>query len=347
MLNLLLIAAAVLGILLLAGVLYQAFGSARDARKFPPYGRLVDVNGRRMHIYTTGEGTPTVVLDAALGGSCLSWALVQGEVAKFTRVCSYDRAGLGWSDASPLPRTAQQSMKELRALLHNAGVPGPYLLVGHSFGGFVTRLYASTFPGEVAGLVLVDVPHPREWTVPTADQQRKLAIGARLSRRGAWAVRLGIARFIYLLVQMGALRAARSGVAAVSGGLVGGPHSDRIIAPVDRLPAELRPMLRAIWIQPKFFESLASQMECVPETAQQLDACGDYGDLPLIVLSASNPSRERVADQEAVARLSTRGNHVVASRSGHWIPLDQPALVVDSIREVVDAVRRSPETSDL
>lgn len=331
--------AVLLGLLVVAGMVFQQVGSVRDRRRYPPLGQLVDVGGHRLHAYCTGEGRPTVVLDAALGGSCLSWALVQGEVAKFARVCSYDRAGLGWSDPDRAPRTARQCAQELRALLRGAGLPAPYVLVGHSFGGFVSLLYASTYPEEVAGLVLVDMPHPRKWKDLSPEERFRVTTGARLARRGAWAVRLGIARLIYVLVQKGALGAARSGVLAVSGGLLGSPHSDRILAPVDRLPPELRPMLRAIWIQPKFFDSLASHIEQMPETAGQLEACGPLGNLPLVVLTESNPRPEHHADQEETARRSGRGRHVVATRSGHWIPLEEPQLVVEAIHEVVGAAR--------
>jgi len=330
----------VIAFLIAAGVAYQAVGNARDARKYPPPGRLVQTGlhagGHRMHLYATGEGRPTVVLDAALAGSCLSWAWVQPELAKFARACSYDRAGLGWSDAAPTPRTARQCAEELHSLLERADVPGPYVLVGHSFGGFVSRLFAAMYPAEVAGMVLVDVPHPKKWREMSVEERHRVTTGARLSRRGTWAVRLGLARFIYLLVEKGALGAARSGVKAVSGGVMGGSHSDRVIAPIDRLPSELRPLLRTIWVQARFFNSLASHIESMPETARQLDECGSLGDKPLVVLTASRPSAERMADQEAMARLSARGRHIVAQNSGHWIPLDDPALVVHAIRTVVE-----------
>lgn len=343
--SILLVFAAILAAVLLAGAVYQVLGSARDAQEYPPPGQMVDVGGHRLHVYGTGGGSPTVVLDAALGGSCLSWALVQAEVAKFTGVCSYDRAGLGWSDppATGKPRTAGQCAEELHALLRGADIPGPYVLVGHSFGGFVSRVYAQMYPEEVAGLVLVDVPHAHKWKEMSPEERHRVTTGARLARRGAWAVRLGLARFIYFLVQKGALGAARSGVAAVSGGVLGGSGSNRIIAPIDRLPPELRPMLRTIWIQAKFFDSLASHIERMPETAVQLDACGPLGDLPLVVLTASQPTAERVADQEAMARLSSRGKHVVAGSSGHWMPLDEPGAVVQAIREVVENARKAKE----
>jgi pimeloyl-ACP methyl ester carboxylesterase len=150
-------------LLVLAGIVYQAIASARDAQRYPPLGRLIDVVGYRLHINSTGEGTPAVVLDAGVCDCSLNWCLVQPEVAKFTRVCSYDRAGMGWSDAGPSPRTSEVIVRELHTLLTNAGIAGPYVLVGHSFGGYNVRLFAHDYPEEVVGLVLVDSAHEDQW----------------------------------------------------------------------------------------------------------------------------------------------------------------------------------------
>ncbi|PYX08862.1 MAG: hypothetical protein DMG85_09990 [Acidobacteria bacterium] len=141
--------------------------------------------GRLLSAYPFhGRGSPTVVLESALGGSSLSWALVRSEVAKFTCACSYDRAGIGWSDADPMPRTAQRIVNELHTLLTNARTKGPYVLVGHSFGGLAVRLYAAQYPEEVVGMVLVDPTHPSQWLQMTEEQRKRLETGARLSRRG-------------------------------------------------------------------------------------------------------------------------------------------------------------------
>ena len=146
--------------LVCAGTVYEAIESHRDQQMFHPPGRLVDIGGCRLHLYCTGEGSPTVILEAGGGNPWLSWCKVQPQVASFTRVCSYDRAGLGWSDPSPRPRTAMVIAEELHALLHNAGIPGPFVLVGHSLGGMDARMFANRYPSEVAGLVLVDSSHP-------------------------------------------------------------------------------------------------------------------------------------------------------------------------------------------
>src|SRR5262245_3211505 len=136
------------------GAIYQAAATARDARRYPPPGQLVNVGGYRLHLYCAGEGSPTVVLEAVSGGLAIDWAWVQPEGARTTRVCTYDRAGRGWSEPGPAPRDARQLARELHTLLRNAAVPGPYVLAGHSAGGLFAREYAAQYPDEVVGLVL-------------------------------------------------------------------------------------------------------------------------------------------------------------------------------------------------
>jgi pimeloyl-ACP methyl ester carboxylesterase len=147
------------------GVVYQYFATARDRIMHPPPGRLLDVGDCRLHLQSAGSGTPTVVLEAGLGGMSSAWAWVQSETAEFSHVVSYDRAGLGWSEPDTAPITAMQVAKRLRSMLRSANTPPPYVLVGHSMGGLFIRVFADLFPMEVAGLVLVDASHP--------DQQRR------------------------------------------------------------------------------------------------------------------------------------------------------------------------------
>jgi pimeloyl-ACP methyl ester carboxylesterase len=147
------------------GLVYQSIATARDRRKYPPPGSLVDVDGCRLHLKSEGNGTPTVVLEAGLGGMSSAWGWIQPETAKFSHVVSYDRAGLGWSETDTTPKTAMQAAVRLRTLLQSANTSPPYILVGHSMGGLFIRVFADLFPKEVAGLVLVDACHP--------DQQRR------------------------------------------------------------------------------------------------------------------------------------------------------------------------------
>ena len=151
LLRLLAVFSLVLAGLLLLGLISQAIANAVDAARYPAPGKLVDIGGYQLHINCTGTGSPTVILDAGLGGTSLDWSKVQPAVARFTRVCSYDRAGYGWSQTGPGPRTSQQIVTELHALLAQAKINGPYVLVGHSAGGLNMRLYAYRYPAEVVG----------------------------------------------------------------------------------------------------------------------------------------------------------------------------------------------------
>jgi len=275
-------------------------------------------------------------LEAALGGSSISWSLVQPSVSRLTRVCSYDRAGFGWSDAGPLPRTAGRVADELRIVLDRGGVPPPFVLVGHSFGGFVMRIFAARHRSDVAGLVLVDPAHPEDWVRPAPKEQAKIDRGIRLCRSGATAARFGAARLVSGLATVGLFGVARGLARVISrGGL--SREDEGILAPLWKLPPETRKPLRRFWTQEKFFAALGSQIASISTSAAEtLDAsAGGYGDLPLVTISSTDPGDYRLRQQDALARLSRRGRHVVASKSGHWIPLDQPQVVIDAIERVL------------
>ena len=304
----------------------------------PPPGRLVSVGTHRLHLHCLGQGRPAVVFDAALGGSSLSWTYVQPAVAAFTTACVYDRAGFGWSDTGPMPRTAGQIATELHQLLAASGIAPPYVLVGHSFGGLTIRACAASHPGDVAGLVFVDPAHPEEWCEPSPADREQLQRGAVLCRRGAVAARLGIASLVARLASAGALDLARAITAAVSRRTLH-RQDEAILAPVTKLPMEVRSVLRWMWTQPRYFEALGSQIEHVCASAGAIDREPDYGSLPLVTISATTASEARRALHETLARRSRRGRHLVATDSGHWIPLDEPDVVVQAIRDVVQEVR--------
>jgi len=275
----------------------------------------------------------------------VSWTLAAPEIARFTRVCCYDRAGLGWSDPGPMPRTAGRSADELRRLLDRAGEPEPYLLVGHSFGGLVMRIFASRYRAETAGLVLVDPAHPEDWVKPAPKEQVLIDRGVWLCRQGALAARIGVARLVSLFVAVGALRPAWAVVRLVTGGRLSA-RDEGILTPMWKLPAEARRPLRYFWTRRKFFESLGSHIESIRvSAAETLDAEADgYGDLPLVTISSTDPGEYRLRQQDALARLSTRGRHIVAPNSGHWIPLDQPQVVVSAISELLAALASPPRS---
>jgi pimeloyl-ACP methyl ester carboxylesterase len=322
-------------LLVVAGAIYQEIGTWRDHRRFASPGRLVQVNERQMHIQVTGEGAPTVVFESGMGASCLSWTLVQPQVAQFTRAVSYDRAGHGWSDPAREPRTAQQLAQELHALLDATGVPGPYVLVGHSFGGYVNRAFAHMYRSELVGMVLVDSIHPAEWENPTPKQLRTSRVALRYAWIAAWLARLGIARFCLARLARGSPRLGRAAVSAF--GAETAAAAQRIAGEIRKLPAPILPIVRAFWSQPKNFISLGQYVAALPVSAAQAAAVSSLGDLPLVVLSGEHHVAPYTDWQRDLAQLSSRGRHVIASDSGHWIHLDHPELVTGAIREVVAA----------
>jgi pimeloyl-ACP methyl ester carboxylesterase len=302
-------------------------------------GVLIEVNKRRLLTRPMGSGEPAVIFDAALGASSLSWSLVQPEVARHVLTFSYDRAGFGGSDAGPMPRTISRIAGELRELLAAAGVPGPFVLVGHSFGGLCARAFAGRYREDTAGLVLVDAPHPSQWMNPTAADAWRLRTGVRLARRGAFAARIGLARAVSWLVRAGTPNAARRMSFSLGGPALRG-RADYFLGTLSKLPAEARAEAVAAWMRPQFYEALASQMESMPQSAREAAAVGDLGAMPLAVVTAAEPSDRRLAEQQDTLRLSTRSRHWVARRGGHWIPLDDPSTVVEAIAAVVDQARR-------
>jgi pimeloyl-ACP methyl ester carboxylesterase len=286
-----------------------------------------------MHIHVTGEGTSTAVFESGMGASCLSWTLVQPQVAQFTRAVSYDRAGHGWSDPAREPRTAQQIAEELHALLQAAGVPGPYVLVGHSFGGYVIRAFAQTYRREVVGMVLVDSIHPDEWKNPTPKQLRICEVGLRYAWIAAWLARLGVVRFCLARLAGGSPNLGRAAVSVFGGDMAAA--AQRIVGEIRKLPAAVLPIVRALWAQPKNFITLAQHVAALPVSAAQAAGVNSLGDLPLIVLSGEHHADPYAHWQRDLAHLSSRARHVVASNSGHWIHLDHPELVTSAIRELV------------
>ncbi len=237
---LLLVLALAAGILS-AGAAYQAIETYLDRRRYPAPGRLVAVGAHRLHIHEQGAGSPAVILEAGIAGSSSGWALVEPGIAKFTRIASYDRAGLGWSDAAAGKPSVQQMLAELRALLCEAKVPRPYVLVGHSFGGLLVRAYAHSFPDEIAGLVLLDPVSVEYWARCSPREKARLALGARFSRRGALLARLGVVR-LALNAMLGGSRLLPKIINRASAG--GGRGTvERLVGEVRKLPREKWPVL--------------------------------------------------------------------------------------------------------
>ena len=239
-----------------------------------------------------------------------------------------------------MPRTAGRIADEFHQLLRTVEVPTPYVLVGHSFGGLVMRLFASRHAEDVAGMVLIEPAIPEEWARPGAEQQAQIRRGVRLCRYGAGAARSGVANIVSLLVDLRALSAARGLVALASRGTLR-REDEGILAPIGKLPPEARRLLGGMWTRPQFFEALGSQIEHVEQSAAEVlrEARGDFGDLPLIVISSASADERRLAFDRALAQQSRRGRHVIAPDCGHWVPLDNPQAVIDAILEMVQQIR--------
>jgi pimeloyl-ACP methyl ester carboxylesterase len=297
--------------------------------KIPPPGRMVDVGGRRLHVSVAGEGSPVVVLEAGIAASSLSWALVSKQVAEFTTVLAYDRAGFGWSDPAPHGCTALDFARDLAILLDKIEIRGPVVLVGHSFGALIARIFEQTYPGRVVGLVLVDPVCRAEWREP----KPILARGVMLSRRGELLARLGIVGLALKLLMSGS-RTIPKFLARVSAGQ-GAGVTERLTGEVRKMPPELWPAVAAHWSQARCFRTMADSLENLPVSVTQIDEGRSLGDLPVVVLSAANTNAQSLAEHKLDAGLSRRGEHLVVPGSGHWMQLDAPDAVVEAIRRLV------------
>lgn len=325
------------GLLLGAGLCYQWTGSWRDRMRFPAPGRLLPVPGGALHCFEQGLGSPTIVLEAGISASSISWRPVQKELARHCRVLAYDRAGYGWSPRVRGPRTIPNLCGELEAMLDASGATGPYVFVGHSFGGLMLRHFAEYAPGKVAGLVLVDPLEPFEWWPLTESQAARLRKGVQLSGRGTLLARLGVVRLGLDLLTSGAQFLPKLLARASSG--KGASVTDRLVGEVRKLPQELWPVMKAHWCQPRGFENMAEYLARLPEACALALDDGPLRGLPLVVISAEKTAPGVVDAHRATARLSSEGEHMVAEGSGHWVQLDRPDLVVRAALHVVERVR--------
>lgn len=308
---------------------------------YPPPGRLVDVGGWNLHLNCTGPkpaNGPTVVLEAGAGDFSLVWTFVQPQVATFARVCSYDRADSGWSDFGPHPRTMHQVAYELRTLLAKAGEQGPFVLVGHSYGGLYARTFLMEYPQDVAGMVFVDSAHENEL----------LFINGRFSR----SIDQAQARPVPAAQTANPVRPSEIPPDILRTITESARQMARVAndPPYNKLPADVQAM--RVWAigQPK--HAAAGDNPFDPEERAALLATlrtTPLGDRPAIVLTRGNPvyagelreqrQKERDAQQLDLVRLSRRGEQVVVPGSDHEIQLDAPEVVVRAIRDVVTRLK--------
>lgn len=317
-------------LLILIGLIYEQIGEKHDHELLPQVGTSIDIGGRSLNIFCSGRGSPPVILDSGAGEPGYSWSGIQPQLAKTTETCWFDRAGEGWSDPGPFPRTSETIARDEHELLRQAGIAPPYVLVGHSFGGLNARVYNGLYPNEVAGMVLIDAAHEDE-----PSRAPKFMLGHTLPpilwRPNHWvaqgAARLGLIRFI-----------------------VGSPS-----LPGDTAAPTRDQIVRALRDQPKALATLADYVTSPASYQEAHDARG-LGDKPLIVLTAGRPwgrSGDPEVDRQASAyqrvwiheiqpkltHLSTRGRQIIVTNSGHQIPEEAPNAVIDAVRDVVGAVR--------
>ena len=330
-------------ILALAG--YEYVGQKMDEQKYPPVGRMINVSDYNLHVIDRGVGGPTVVVDPGMGCNSLSWGLVYPEIAKFTRVMVIDRAGYAWSDASPLPRTSENIVQEMHTMLQNSGVPGPYILVGHSFGGVNTRLYASKYPDDVAGVILVDSSHEDQFKEGSIYNKEPLK-----TEDGFFA------RWKDSLEEQTEKIKEYLGLHDV----ISEDEIQKHLETIKLYPEEVKHSHIATRRSIQFNQVVNAEFSNFKSSLKHLkDEGGLLGDKPLTVIMAGKKptveecggllNQEEIDEccdvfwpglQAAHAAKSSRGKLIVAEKSGHMIPAEQPEIIVEAVREMVDELQK-------
>lgn len=309
--------------LLGAGALTQSALTSHERTLHAPPGKLVSVGTHRLHLNCQGSGQPLVLLESGLSGWSQDWALVQPELAKLTTVCSYDRAGYAWSDDAPEPRTGLLAVQDLRTMLRAAGLQGPMVVVGHSWGGMLAQMLAQTHSEEVAGLVLVDALHHDQTASMDPDVHARYSRNMRfLTGSATWLAPLGLTR------------------------LAGMPAS----VVLDKLPASEQVSARALAMQSKNYRALYTEYMGIDPALAVARSLPPVPAVPTIVLSTHALSefppgweldymrQHWIAGQRALAR-ETAAKHVVVADAGHYLQLERAELVIASVQEVLQKVR--------
>jgi pimeloyl-ACP methyl ester carboxylesterase len=328
-------------ILPVAGIVYQRLGARRDRKRLLGNGLLVDAGeGRQMFLCKMGTGEPTVIFESGIAATSQNWTGLQKAVSSFARTVTYDRAGLGWSSASSSARTPSNIVRELRILLERAGVPPPYLLVGHSFGALVVRRFAVEHPGEVAGVVLLDPMRPEEWPPISEAQRGMLAHGMRIARIATPFAHLGIARFVITSQLRRPTRVSRS--ISRSAGSNAQLVFERVTGEISKMPHEVWPVIAAHWCAPGPYHGLAAHLRAIPDTVREMQATDPIAGIPVLLFTAGDAEP---FSSEAVRRIAPDARQVIAKRSRHWVHLDEPDLVLETIRDIIEQIRSAASES--
>ncbi|MBL8155547.1 MAG: alpha/beta hydrolase [Anaerolineae bacterium] len=306
---------------LLIVVLLFGSGAMAEAQSSPDPLHTIDIDGRQQFISCLGKGSPTIIIDAGMGEWSLHWLGIQSHLSQTTRTCVYDRAGYGYSDMSESPRTGEQIVAELHALLAAAEVEPPYLLVGHSLGGVHMRLYTHQYSDEVVGLVLIDST-PSDVSLPTEMQQLMAESYAQFPQLAD-------------LAAQGAIKPEQMPVPAY-------------------LPTDLTAQYQQQVATEGFFTTLYGEYNALPETMQAVDEAADLGDLPLTVIAARLadegyppdllPTMERyqaedwLPAQERLTQLSSNSQIIIADHSHHHIQFDEPDVIIEGVNVLFHSI---------
>ncbi|HYT68842.1 MAG TPA: alpha/beta hydrolase [Vicinamibacterales bacterium] len=327
------IAVAAIVVAAATGAVYEWIGERPDRERLPQIGRSVDIGGRSLNIYCSGQGSPAVIFDSGAGESGFAWSHIQPRVAALTQACWFDRAGYGWSDPGPFPHTSAAIAADLHELLRREAIPRPYVMVGHSLGGLNIRVYNAMYPAEVAGAVLVDAAHE--------DEPRR-APKAMLGHTAP--------RFLWRPIWMAAEGARMVGITRLL--------LQRVALSDDPGQRTRDQIITALRAQPKTAATVADPS--MNESYAQAERTGGFGNRPLVVLTRgrapSHPpqtpaERERAAYEQIwmheiqpkLARLSTRGTQIIVTKSGHYIPEEAPESIVQAVRDVIGTVHRDAQ----
>jgi pimeloyl-ACP methyl ester carboxylesterase len=324
------------GVLLLQ-LLLQQICVRLDARKFPLPGKIVATPRGPMHVRQMGSGGPAIVLEAGIAASTLNWSILQPQLAALAKTYSYDRPGYGWSPLRRSDCTLQRMSSDLHEMVSALGVPKPYVMAGHSYAAYILQVYASRFPDELAGIILVDPLTPQEWIKPKRFQRWQLRRGVWFSRAGALLGSLGVVRFCLWLLERGNTTVPRRVL-----GTFGGKASEtghRILGELAKLPPETVRMVRERWSHAKFFWTMARYIQTLPVCAAEAAQCHIPAHIPVTVISGAHQPRVRMAEHKAIAARSSQGKHIIAANSAHWIHLDQPELIVAAFREMAERLK--------
>jgi pimeloyl-ACP methyl ester carboxylesterase len=259
----------------------------------------------------------------------LNWRHIQEEVSGFARTISYDRAGLGWSDAPRTERTPVNVAAELQQMLERAGVRPPFILVGHSFGGLVMRRFALLYPGEVAGILLVDPMRCEEWPPLNPARQGNIDFGNRLIRYALPITQFGAARLAVTLLfcRAGKLSGRLAQVAVPDGRNT----LNRLTAQASKMPRSAWPIMAAHWSRPSYYAGLLAHLQSIPQTVREMHIAEPIRSIPVTVIT---PHAAVPLNENQLEHIGSNVRQLIAEQSEHWIHLDEPALVIECIRDL-------------